>query len=67
MEWFDRVLAKRDDVIPSFMSVDAINSYVDNSIQLDQPEMAGAETAADIALGEAEASDETWYEKVLKK
>lgn len=51
MEWFDRVLAKRDDVIPSFINVDAINSYVDNSIQLDQPEMTGAETAADIALG----------------
>jgi len=51
MEWFDRVLAKRDDVIPSFMSVDAINSYVDKSMHLDQPEMTGAETAADIALG----------------
>lgn len=51
MEWFNRVLAKRDDVIPSFMNVDAINSYVDKSMQLDQPEMTGAETAADIALG----------------
>ena len=51
MEWFDRVLAKRDDVIPSFINVDAINSYVDKSMHLDQPEMTGAETAADIALG----------------
>jgi len=51
VEWFNRVLAKRDDVIPSFMNVDAINSYVDKSMQLDQPEMTGAETAADIALG----------------
>ena len=51
MEWFDRVLAKRDDAIPSFMNVDAINSYVDKSMQLDQPDMTGAETAADIALG----------------
>jgi len=51
VEWFNRVLAKRDDVIPSFMNVDAINSYVDKSMQLDQPEMTGTETAADIALG----------------
>ena len=51
MKWYDRVLAKRDDVIPSFMNVDAVNSYVDKSMQLDQPEMTGAETAADIALG----------------
>lgn len=51
MEWYDRVLAKRDDVIPSFVNVDAINSYVDKSMQLDQPEMTGTETAADIALG----------------
>ena len=51
MEWYDRVLAKRDDVIPSFVNVDAVNSYVDKSMQLDQPEMTGTETAADIALG----------------
>lgn len=51
MEWFDRVLAKRDDALPSFMNVDAINSYVDKSMQLDQPDMTGAETASDIALG----------------
>ena len=51
MKWYDRVLAKRDDVIPSFVNVDAINSYVDKSFELDQPEMTGTETAADIALG----------------
>jgi len=43
VEWYDRVLAN--------MNVDAINSYVDKSMQLDQPEMTGTETAADIALG----------------
>ena len=51
MEWYDRVLAKRDDVIPSFIDVDAIKAYADKSFELDQPEMTGAETAADIALG----------------
>lgn len=43
MEWYDRVLAN--------MNVDAIKSYVDKSMHLDQPEMTGTETAADIALG----------------
>jgi hypothetical protein len=51
VEWYDRVLAKRDDVIPSFIDVDAIKAYADKSFELDQPEMTGAETAADIALG----------------